>query len=39
LSSVRESVALGSRKPTAPKFGYVNQSAELHVDANLQPRS
>jgi len=39
MSSVHELVELSSRRPAAPRFGYVDPSAELHVDTNLQPRS
>ena len=30
---------LGSRRPMAPKFEYVNQRVQLHVDTHLQPRN
>ena len=30
---------LGSCRPMAPKFRYVNQRVKLHVDTHLQPLS
>jgi hypothetical protein len=30
---------LGSRRLMAPKFRYINQRIQLHVDTHLQPRN